>query len=144
MLCTSDGFALVPFVLSCHKIPTTSHEGPSRRVECAACSELLFRVANAAVSTAGLNARVANCGLFSDASLMASQSYPVPTSAAHIVDRVESGGARVEETLLRFNMKYQTLFFAAHLTCMAAGVLGALTSVASFELASLVNSLFLM
>lgn len=79
--------------------------------------------------------------------LMAGQASPypaVPTSAAHLADQVESGGARLEETLLRFNCKYQTLFFCAALTVVSGGALACLTSLASFELASLVVSVFLV
>ncbi|XP_026194245.1 uncharacterized protein LOC34619101 [Cyclospora cayetanensis] len=79
--------------------------------------------------------------------LMAGQASPypaVPTSAAHLADQVESGGARLEETLMRLNCKYQTLFFCAALTVVSGGVLGFLSSLAGFDLAALVVSTFLV
>ncbi|KAL8445691.1 hypothetical protein Emed_005455 [Eimeria media] len=57
---------------------------------------------------------------------------------------MESGGARLEETLLRLNCRYQTLFFCAAMTVVGAGVIGFLTSLAAFELASLIVSAFLV
>ncbi|KAL8273128.1 hypothetical protein Esti_002886 [Eimeria stiedai] len=79
--------------------------------------------------------------------LMAAQASPyptVPTSAAHLADQMESGGARLEETLLRLNCRYQTLFFCAAMTVVGGGVVGFLTSLAAFELASLIVSVFLV
>ncbi|EPR62813.1 putative COPI associated protein [Toxoplasma gondii TgCatPRC2] len=71
--------------------------------------------------------------------------YPaIPTSAAHIAEQMESGGARVEETLVRLNCKYQTLFFCAGMAAVTAGVIGGLTSLLTLQLACLVNSTFLL
>lgn len=79
--------------------------------------------------------------------LMAGQSSPypaVPTSAAHLADQVESGGARLEETLMRLNCRYQTLFFCGALTILGGGLAGFLGSLATFALACLVVSCFLV
>lgn len=78
---------------------------------------------------------------------MAAQSLPystVPTSAAHLADQVESGGARLEETLLRMNCKYQTLFFCSGMMVLMGGALAALGSLAAFDLPALVDSIFLV
>ncbi|CDI77732.1 hypothetical protein, conserved [Eimeria acervulina] len=74
----------------------------------------------------------------------ASPYPPVPTSAAHLADQVESGGARLEEVLLRMNCKYQTLFFSAAATVLTGGIFGCLSSLARFDLASLVVCIFLV
>lgn len=76
---------------------------------------------------------------------MGVSGYPaIPTSAAHIAEQMESGGARVEETLLRLNCKYQTLFFCSGMAGVCAGAIGGLTSLLTLQLACLVNSVFLM
>ncbi|CDJ39881.1 hypothetical protein, conserved [Eimeria tenella] len=74
----------------------------------------------------------------------ASPYPPVPSSAAHLAEQVESGGARLEETLLRLNCKSSTLFFAAALSVFTGGLLAALCSLAGFDLPSLVVSIFLV
>lgn len=71
--------------------------------------------------------------------------YPsIPTSANHIAEQMESGGAKIEETLSRLNCKYQTLFFCAGLAVLLAGIVGLIGSLFTFELANLVDSFFLV
>eukprot|EP00921_Rhytidocystis_pertsovi_P017408 GHVQ01027390.1.p1 GENE.GHVQ01027390.1~~GHVQ01027390.1.p1 ORF type:complete len:280 (+),score=33.48 GHVQ01027390.1:600-1439(+) len=71
--------------------------------------------------------------------------YPqIPTSASHLADQMESGGAKVEETLSRFNCKYQTLFFGAGLAVLFGAVLGFIGSFLHLQPANSVNSLFMI
>jgi len=85
-------------------------------------------------------------GMYSDqqALLETQQRFPtVPTSAAHLADQMESGGAKVEETLSRLNCKYQTLFFLASIGVVFASFIGSFSSLFSFQLANTVNCVFL-
>jgi len=76
--------------------------------------------------------------------LLDAQRFPsVPTSAAHLADQMESGGAKIEETLSRLNCKYQTLFFLSSIGVVFASVIGTFASLFSFQLANTVNCIFL-
>jgi len=67
----------------------------------------------------------------------------IPHSAAHFADQMETGGAKIEETLSRLNCKYQTLFFLASVGVVFASVIGTFSSLFSFQLANTVNCVFL-
>lgn len=67
----------------------------------------------------------------------------VPTSAAHIADQIERGGARIEEALTRFNCRYQSLFFLASWSVIFASVMGVGVSLFRFQVANFINSAFL-
>jgi len=67
-----------------------------------------------------------------------------PTSAAHLADRMEAGGAKIEETLARLNCKYQTLFFTAGWGIIVAAVISTVNSIMALSVASLVDSSFLL
>lgn len=74
-----------------------------------------------------------------------SQRFPsVPTSAAHLADQMETGGAKIEETLTRLNCKYQTLFFISAMGIVFASFIGIFSSFFSFQLANTVNCLFML
>lgn len=71
--------------------------------------------------------------------------YPsIPTSAGHIAEQMESGGAKIEETLSKFNCKYQTLFFIAGFAVVFGGMVGLVGSLFTLEFANLVVSFFLI
>lgn len=76
--------------------------------------------------------------------LLPSIRYPsIPTSAAHLADQMESGGAKVEETLSRFNCKYQTLFFGAGLGVLFGAIVALIGSLLHLQPANIINSVFL-
>eukprot|EP00922_Rhytidocystis_sp_ex-Travisia-forbesii_P012732 GHVS01019160.1.p1 GENE.GHVS01019160.1~~GHVS01019160.1.p1 ORF type:complete len:274 (+),score=19.15 GHVS01019160.1:167-988(+) len=77
--------------------------------------------------------------------LLPSIRYPsIPTSAAHLADQMESGGAKVEETLSRFNCKYQTLFFGAGLGVLFGAAVALMVSVLHLHPTQIINSIFLL
>lgn len=81
-------------------------------------------------------------------SLLSSQSGRTGASGGarnhlHLADQMETGGAKIEETLSRLNCRYQTLFFLAGWGVAFASVVGVLTSLVFFQLANLVNCIFL-
>eukprot|EP00920_Eleutheroschizon_duboscqi_P035911 GHVT01086878.1.p1 GENE.GHVT01086878.1~~GHVT01086878.1.p1 ORF type:complete len:273 (-),score=42.41 GHVT01086878.1:1015-1833(-) len=70
--------------------------------------------------------------------------YPqMPTSAAYLADQMESGGARLEETLSRLNCRYQTLFFTAGMAVVLGAAASCIGSLLTFQLANVVVSTFL-
>eukprot|EP01056_Protomagalhaensia_sp_Gyna25_P001316 Protomagalhaensia_sp_Gyna_25__1315@NODE_165_length_4702_cov_205_856959_g128_i0_p3_GENE_NODE_165_length_4702_cov_205_856959_g128_i0NODE_165_length_4702_cov_205_856959_g128_i0_p3_ORF_typecomplete_len275_score20_70COPI_assoc/PF08507_10/9_8e06DUF3278/PF11683_8/6_1e02DUF3278/PF11683_8/0_16UPF0139/PF03669_13/0_25UPF0139/PF03669_13/2_6e03DUF2304/PF10066_9/9_6e02DUF2304/PF10066_9/0_13DUF2304/PF10066_9/1_2e04SdpI/PF13630_6/1_4SdpI/PF13630_6/1_3e02DUF485/PF04341_12/2_1e03DUF485/PF04341_12/0_12_NODE_165_le len=66
-----------------------------------------------------------------------------PTSVGHLADRMEAGGARVEETLSRLNCKYTTLFFIAGWVTILTSIVSFLNAVANLSLVGIVQSVFL-
>lgn len=68
----------------------------------------------------------------------------VPTTAAHLADQIERGGARIEETLTRLNCRYQSLFFVAAWGVMIASIFSICISVFHFEISNFINSIFLL
>eukprot|EP00923_Selenidium_pygospionis_P008702 GHVN01014835.1.p1 GENE.GHVN01014835.1~~GHVN01014835.1.p1 ORF type:complete len:238 (-),score=28.25 GHVN01014835.1:199-912(-) len=56
---------------------------------------------------------------------------------------MEVGGLKIEETLSRLNCRYQSLFFIASIGTVMASFVGVLTSLLYFEMANMVNCVFL-
>eukprot|EP00382_Lankesteria_abbotti_P002519 CAMPEP_0113846722 /NCGR_PEP_ID=MMETSP0372-20130328/1466_1 /TAXON_ID=340204 /ORGANISM="Lankesteria abbotti" /LENGTH=280 /DNA_ID=CAMNT_0000815899 /DNA_START=80 /DNA_END=919 /DNA_ORIENTATION=- /assembly_acc=CAM_ASM_000359 len=68
----------------------------------------------------------------------------VPTSAAHLAEQMETGGAKIEATLMRLNCKHQTLFFVASWGVILASSLDILGSILRLQLPNLINAIFLL
>eukprot|EP01053_Blabericola_migrator_P007402 Blabericola_migrator_1__7401@NODE_376_length_9223_cov_129_221276_g300_i0_p5_GENE_NODE_376_length_9223_cov_129_221276_g300_i0NODE_376_length_9223_cov_129_221276_g300_i0_p5_ORF_typecomplete_len275_score30_95COPI_assoc/PF08507_10/2_4e05DUF2304/PF10066_9/1_2e03DUF2304/PF10066_9/0_0079KaiB/PF07689_12/3_4e03KaiB/PF07689_12/0_32DUF3278/PF11683_8/1_1e02DUF3278/PF11683_8/0_28UPF0139/PF03669_13/0_13UPF0139/PF03669_13/1_6e03AA_permease_2/PF13520_6/1_9SLATT_5/PF18160_1/64SLATT_5/PF18160_1/1_5DUF485/PF04341_ len=66
-----------------------------------------------------------------------------PTSVGHLADRMEAGGAKIEETLSRLNCKYTTLFFIAGWVTILASIVSFLNAVTQLSLVGIVQSIFL-
>lgn len=66
----------------------------------------------------------------------------VPTTAA-LADQMETGGAKIEETLQRLNCKYQTLFFISSWCVIIGALMSLVSSLFALKLATFVNSFFL-
>ena len=68
----------------------------------------------------------------------------VPTTTAALADQMETGGAKIEETLQRLNCKYQTLFFISSWCVIIGAVMSLVSSLLSLKVATFVNSFFLL
>lgn len=67
-----------------------------------------------------------------------------PTSGAHMADRMEAGGAKIEETLSRLNCKYTTLFFVAGWVTIASAIAAFFASITRLSFPGLLQAGFLM
>lgn len=77
--------------------------------------------------------------------LMSRQKFaPPPTSMAHFADRVESGGAKIEETLSRLNCSHSTLFFVSGWLIIFVSLYSFVASLFSLSMISLIQSIFLL
>lgn len=77
--------------------------------------------------------------------LLQAGGFPrVPASAVHLADQLERGGEKIEDTLTRFNCRYQSLFFLASWAVLIAAVFSFPVALFHLELSVLINSAFLL
>ncbi|CDU85185.1 hypothetical protein YYC_02945 [Plasmodium yoelii 17X] len=66
------------------------------------------------------------------------------TNGAHIAEKVEQGGETIENTLMKLNVRYQTLFFSSGVMTVFCGAISLLESMRYFYFTNFIVSTFLI
>lgn len=62
----------------------------------------------------------------------------------HIAEKVEKGGEKIENTLMKLNVRYQTLFFSSGVMTVMSGIVSILESLRYFYFTNFIVSTFLI
>ncbi|SBT46302.1 conserved Plasmodium protein, unknown function [Plasmodium ovale wallikeri] len=76
--------------------------------------------------------------------LLNSKEREDETNGAHIAEKVEKGGETIENTLMKLNVRYQTLFFSSGVMTVFCGTISLLESLRYFYFTNFVVSTFLI
>lgn len=76
--------------------------------------------------------------------LLNSKDRDEESNREHIAEKVEKGGEKIENTLMKLNVRYQTLFFSSGVMTVLSGTISILESLRYFYFTNFVVSTFLI
>ncbi|KNG75641.1 hypothetical protein PFMG_01801 [Plasmodium falciparum IGH-CR14] len=76
--------------------------------------------------------------------LLNSKDREDESNGAHLAEKVEKGGEQIENTLMKLNVRYQTLFFSSGVMTVFCGTISLLESLRYFYFTNFVVSTFLI